>query len=111
MEKNFKKFTSFPVALHSLNLNDGHFYPDLQNSANELYTILGLKKMPYIYIYPRSVYLYDVVRGLHVFKKFFKSYIYVRFDEQWPVMFFILAHMKCIMNISSVCLSVSFRKR
>lgn len=39
MEKNFKKFTSFPVALHSLNLNDGHFYPDLQNSANELYTI------------------------------------------------------------------------
>ena len=48
--------------------------------------------MPYIYIYPRSVYLYDVVRGLHVFKKFFKSYIYVRFDEQWPVMFFILAH-------------------
>lgn len=92
MEKNFKKFTSFPVALHSLNLNDGHFYPDLQNSANELYTILGLKKMPYIYIYPRSVYLYDVVRGLHVFKKFFKSYIYVRFDEQWPVMFFILAH-------------------
>ena len=50
MEKNFKKFTSFPVALHSLNLNDGHFYPDLQNSANELYTILGLKKMPYIYM-------------------------------------------------------------
>ena len=25
-------------------------------------------------------------------KNFFKSYIYVRFDEQWPVMFFILAH-------------------
>ena len=68
------------------------FYANLQESVNELCQILDLKKKPYIYIYPRNINLYDGTRGLHITKKYTPSMIFVRFDEKWTTMFFILAH-------------------
>lgn len=92
MKKELKRFTFKPVALQYLDDNDGFFYTDLQESVNELCQILDLKKKPYIYIYPRSINLYDGTRGLHIGKKYTPSMIFVRFDEKWTTMFFILAH-------------------
>lgn len=92
MKKELKRFTFKPVALQYLNDNDGFFYANLQESVNELCQILDLKKKPYIYIYPRNINLYDGTRGLHIAKKYTPSMIFVRFDEKWTTMFFILAH-------------------
>ena len=92
MKKELKRFTFKPVALQYLNDNDGFFYANLQESVNELCQILDLKKKPYIYIYPRNINLYDGTRGLHITKKYTPSMIFVRFDEKWTTMFFILAH-------------------
>ena len=91
-KKELKRFTFKPVALQYLNDNDGFFYANLQESVNELCQILDLKKKPYIYIYPRNINLYDGTRGLHITKKYTPSMIFVRFDEKWTTMFFILAH-------------------
>lgn len=92
MKKELKRFTFKPVALQYLDDNDGFFYTNLQESVNELCQILDLKKKPYIYISPRSINLYDGTRGLHIAKKYTPSMIFVRFDEKWTTMFFILAH-------------------
>lgn len=92
MKKELKRFTFKPVALQYLDDNDGFFYTNLQESVNELCQILDLKKKPYIYIYPRNINLYDGTRGLHIAKKYTPSMIFVRFDEKWTTMFFILAH-------------------